>query len=189
MSLRDPAALIHSSSPERLFVLPRNKKIRNNKDRGGIGGKGLILPVSAEILADMRAYETCLEQFSKPLLSVSEYELNAKSEMTVENPADIEGFYHYPDVTQQVEYLAKMIELAIKESLPKEFSFLEKLDRARQAVREIVDLPDRKRESLLMRLHRNKGRLASKRREGEFKELTDEEVEKIEKAFSEAFED
>lgn len=156
--------------------------------RGGIGGKGLILPVSAEILADMRAYDTCLEQFSKPLLSVAEYELNTKSEMTVENPSEIEGFYRYPDVTQQVEYLAKMMELAIKESLPEEFRFLEKLDRARQAVREIVDLPDRKRESLLMRLHRNRGRLAGHRRQGEFKELTDEEVGKIEEVFRKAFE-
>ncbi len=156
--------------------------------RGGIGGNGLILPVSAQILADMRAYDTCLEQFSKPLLSVAEYELNSKSEMTVENPFDIEGFYRYPDVTQQVEYLARMIELAIKESLPEELGFLKKLDRARQAVREIVDLPDRKRESLLTRLHRNRGRLGAKRRKGEFKELTDEEVEKIEETFREAFE-
>ncbi len=157
--------------------------------RGGIGGKGLVIPVSAEILADMRAYDACLEQFSKPLLSVAEYDLNTKSEMTVENPAMIEGLYRYPDVTQQVEYLAKMIELAIQESLPNEFRFLENLDQARQTIREIVDMPDRKRESLLMRLHRNKGRLASKRRESEFKELTDEEIQKIEQAFQEAFED
>lgn len=157
--------------------------------RGGIGGKGLILPVSAEILADMRAYDACLERFSKPLLSVAEYEFDAKKEMAVENPSEIEAFYRYPDVTPQVEYLAEMIGLAIRESLPEEFSFLEKLDQARQAVREIVDMPDRKRESLLTRLHRNKGKLAKKRRAGEFKELTDEEVEMVEAAFLEAFGD
>tara|TARA_R110002096_G_scaffold316010_9_gene510347 strand:- start:550 stop:2034 length:1485 start_codon:yes stop_codon:yes gene_type:complete len=156
--------------------------------RGGIGGEGLILPVSAEILADMKAYDTCLERFSKPLLSVAEYELNTRQEMTVENPSEIEGFYRYPDVTPQAEYLANMVSQAITKSLPEEIGFLEKLDRARQAMREIVDMPDRKRESLLMRLHRNKGKIARRRREGEFKELTDEEVEQIEEAFLEAFE-
>ncbi len=157
--------------------------------RGGIGGDGLILPFSAEIVADMRADDVCLEQFSKPLLEAAEYELDAQQGMTVGNPEDLEGFYRYPDVTPQAGYLANIVHLTISKSLPEEIRFLEKLELARQAVREIVDLPDRMRESLLMRLHKHNGRLARKRREGEFKDLTDDEIARIEAAFLEAFKD
>jgi hypothetical protein len=48
-------------------------------------------------------------------------------------------------------------------------------------------MPDRKRESLLMRLYKNGGKLARKRREGEFAELTDQEIAEIEEAYRVAF--
>lgn len=161
--------------------------IHDTLARGGIGGDGLILPISAEILADMKGYDTCLERFSKPLLSIADYDLNSKREMTVSNPAGIEGLYRYPDVTAQAEHLAGVIELSITNSLVEGMRFLERLSHARQAIRGIVDMPDRKLDSLLMRLQRNQGSLAKKRREGEFKELTDQEVAEIEEAFQSAF--
>lgn len=157
--------------------------------RGGIGGDGMILPVSAEILANLRVYDACLEQFSKPLLAASEYSLSEAGEMTVENPADIEGFYRYPDVTPQAEFLAHMLEKTIHHAIPEEIQFLQKFDRARRALGEIVDMPDRKRESLLMRLFKNGGKLARKRRESEFAELTDQEIADIEAAYRSAFSD
>jgi len=159
--------------------------------RGGIGSggsEGLLIPVSAQILKDMRSYDECLERFSKPLLSVAEYEINGEGEMTVENPAEIEGIYRYPDVTAQVEYLAKMVRKAITESLTEEIQLLDKFDRVRQAVEDIVSMPDRKRESLIMRLYNHKGKLTKKRRRGEFKELREAEIDRIEEAFAEVFE-
>lgn len=157
--------------------------------RSGIGEDGIILPVSAEILINLRAYDACLEQFSKPLLAVAEYQLDEKGELTVDNPADIEGFYRYPDVTPQAEFLAQMLERTIQHAIPEEIHFLQKFDRARQSIGEIVDMPDRKRESLLMRLYKNGGKLARKRREGEFSELTDQEIIEIEEAYRLAFAD
>ncbi len=156
--------------------------------RGGIGGSGFLLPVSAEILADLKAYDACLEGFSKPLLSVAEYELDGQRRLTVTNPQEILGLYAFPDVTAQAEYLGSIIRQTIQRSLPDEIRFLERLDSARQAIQEIVDLPGRILDSLLIRLHRNQGSLARKRREGEFKMLTDQEIEEIEQAFRLAFE-
>lgn len=155
--------------------------------RGGIGGNGLILPVSAEILSGTPAYDACLERFSKPLVAVAEYTLNTKQEMTVENPSDIEGHYRYPDVTAQAEYLAGIVSRTIKNNLPDELRLLDRMDRARMAIREIVDMPNRKLESLLSRLNLNGGMLGKKRRQGEFQELTDSEVSQIEEAFRRAF--
>lgn len=157
--------------------------------RSGIGEDGIILPVSAEILINLRAYDACLEQFSKPLLAAAEYQLDGDGQLTVENPADIEGFYRYPDVTPQAEFLAQMLERTIQRAIPEEIHFLQKFDRAREAMGEVVDMPDRKRESLLMRLYKNGGKLARKRREGEFAELTDQEIAEIEEAYRLAFAD
>lgn len=157
--------------------------------RGQIGGDGVLLPVSAEILLDLRLYDACLEQFSKPLMAAADYSLDETGELTVHNSEEIEGFYRYPDVTAQCEFLARMLERTIRQTIPKEIHFLQKFDRARSAIAEIVDMPDRKRESLLMRLHKNNGHLSRRRREGEFAELSDQEVADIEKSYLDAFSD
>lgn len=155
--------------------------------RRGIGGEELLIPVSSEILADLKAYDTCLERFSKPLLSVADYHFAGDGELIVENPDEIEGCYRYPDVTAQAEYLARMVKQAIRDSLTDEVRFLDRFDRVRRRIEEIVSMPDRKRDSLINRLHRNGGKLGKKRREGEFKELTDDEIDRIEAVFAEVF--
>jgi Fic family protein len=155
--------------------------------RAQIGGDGVLLPVSAEILLNIRLYDACLEQFSKPLMAAAEYSLDESGVFTIHNPEEIEGFFRYPDLTRQCEFLALMLEKTIRQAVPQEIDFLQKFDQARSAIAEIVDLPDRKREQLLMRLHKNGGKLARKRREGEFSELTEQEMTDIESAYREAF--
>lgn len=100
---------------------------------------------------------------------------------------EVEGFYRYPDVTAAVEFLGQMIEKTIRETIPQEINFLAKFDQARQAINEIIDMPDRKRESLLLRLKNNEGKLGLKRREREFPELTDREIADIENAYQMIF--
>lgn len=155
--------------------------------RGQIGGDGLLLPISAEILMNLRPYDACLEQFSSPLIAAANYSMDDEGRLTVHNPTEIEGFYRYPDLTTQCEFLGQMLEKTIVQVMPHEIHFLQKLDQARTAIAEIVDMPDRKRESLLTRLHNNKGKLATKRRESEFRELTDKEVADIEKVYRDTF--
>jgi hypothetical protein len=157
--------------------------------RAQIGGKGVLLPVSAEIQLNIPLYDACLENFSKPLIAAAEYSLDEAGVLTVHNPAEIEGFYRYPDITAQCEFLAQMLERTILQTIPREILFLQKFDHARTAIREIVDMPDRKREQLLMRLHANGGKLARKRREQEFSELTERETISIEEAYRAAFSD
>jgi len=156
--------------------------------RGKISGEGVFLPVSAEILIHIGLYDACLERFSKPLMAVAEYSFDSEKLLVVHNPSDIEGFYRYPDITPQCEFLGEMLEKTIVHSIPQEIEFLEKYDRARAALSEVVDMPDRKREVLLSCLHKNRGELGLKRREREFPELTDQEVRELEKAYQDAFE-
>jgi len=49
-------------------------------------------------------------------------------ELTVHNPAEIEGFYRYPDLTAQCEFLALMIDRTIKQAIPQELHFLQKFE-------------------------------------------------------------
>ena len=61
------------------------------------------------------------------------------------------------NLTRQCEFLAQMLEKTIRQAVPQEIHFLQKFDRARSAIAEVVDLPDRNREQLLMRLQKMEG--------------------------------
>jgi len=52
----------------------------------------------------------------------------------------------------------------------------------------LVEMPDRVAENLLMFIRQNKGTLPKRRRTGEFKQLRDDEVEKLEAVVNDAFE-
>lgn len=93
-----------------------------------------------------------------------------------------------PDLTPQVEFFARTLQETVSESLPDELSFLRLYDQARSAVREVVDLPDRKLDLMMVSLVQNNGRLSKSKRK-HFAELTDAEVSEIQKAFQVGFSD
>jgi hypothetical protein len=68
-------------------------------------------------------------------------------------------------------------------SIPAEVEFLRRHDATRNAIAGIVDMPERELSLLLTALRENSGRLPEKRR-GDFEEITDEEVRRIESAVS-----
>jgi hypothetical protein len=147
--------------------------------RRGFGPPGMIFPVSAAILRDRTRYDTALETFSKPRLSLIEWYLTPDSRLVASNEnADI---YRYFDATPLAEYLYDRVADTIHRDLKEELDFVMVYDRALAAVRDIVDMPDR-RASLFVRLcMQNHGRL-SKAKRAEFAELSDEEIDKLEAA-------
>ena len=58
---------------------------------------GVVFPISATMLHRPQDYDASLESFSKPLLPLVEYKLDAHGRMTVEN--DTRDFYRYIDCT------------------------------------------------------------------------------------------
>jgi hypothetical protein len=149
---------------------------------------GILLPVSATMLAHERAYDVALEDFSKKILPLAKFTIDGKGVMTVTNHDQLETYYRFPDLTPQVEYLFATIAQTIRTELPAELEFLRKFDLAHTAICQIVDMPDKKLRLLLNLLRQNKGRL-SKNKRADFSELSDREVEAIEAAFTEAFQD
>ena len=154
--------------------------------RDGIVPNGTILPVSAQILAHMDEYDTTLELLSKLIERKVKYDLNDAGEMFVNNASEIEAIYRYPDLTNHTVFLARAIQATITNDIPEELHFLQCYDELRSDIQNIVDMPDNKVDRMIVFLHQNKGKLASRKRDF-YKELSDDEIEQMEHAYNQVF--
>ena len=142
---------------------------------------GLIFPISAAILRQRPLYDAALEAFSKPALAATEWDFTDEQGIVVKN--DTRNLYRFFDATAQAEYLYDRIAETIREDFREELDFLTVYDAAFTAVRNVVEMPDR-RAALLVRLClQNGGRLSQNKRK-EFLELTDAEIAAMEAALS-----
>lgn len=154
--------------------------------RSGVIPGGLALPVSAAILADMRAYDHALEAYSKSVAALVEYKMDDAGRMTVTNGDAVAWLWRYPDLTPQVEFLGRVLRRAVG-MVAEEIAFLSRYDRLAERVREIIDMPDRRMADLLTQIHTNGGSLSNNRRKQRFSEMHDEEIAAIEAAYAEVF--
>jgi len=144
----------------------------------GFAPDNIVFPVSAVMLKNMREYDEVLEIFSKPLLqAIGNYDLSDDGELSVLHDSKIH--YQYLDFTPFAEYLFACIELTIKEDFQEELDFIEKYDRTKLAIQEIVDMPDLKIDRIIRCVAENKGVLGKKMRRTYFSELSDEVIESI----------
>jgi hypothetical protein len=149
--------------------------------------QGMIIPVSAHMLNNIKAYDTTLEQYSKPLMQKIKYNLKENGEIEILNPAEVEGYFRYPDLTDQCIYLAETIHATLKEDMPDELTFIQRYDEVKKALQQIVDMPDKDINRMIMFLHQNKG-VFPKRRRQDFEKLTDDEIKNMQLTFREIFE-
>ena len=108
-------------------------------------------------------------------------------EVEISNENEVEGYFRYPDLTDQCVYLVHTIHDTIQEDMPKELSFVQRFDEAKQALQQIVDMPDKLIMMMLTFLHQNKGVFPKKRREY-FNKLTDEEIQQMQNAYRRIYE-
>ena len=154
--------------------------------RDGIVPNSTILPVSAQILAHMDEYDTTLELLSKLIEQKVKYDLSDSGEMTVKNPSEIEALYRFPDLTSHTILLARAIQTTVNKDIPEELLFLQCYDELKSNIRDIVDMPDNKIDRMILFLHQNNGKLASRKRKF-YKELSDKEIERMEQAYNQVF--
>ncbi len=148
--------------------------------------EGVVFPVSATMLHRPRDYDASLEVFSKPLLSLVEYQLDGHGKMTVLN--DTRDCYRYVDCTFIAETLFGFVEETIEKELPAEIQFLQQYDAARRLMRDVVDLPNRAADLFVRLCLQNQGRLGkAKRKLPPFAPLSNEEIADLEAAVAEAF--
>jgi len=149
--------------------------------------QGLIIPVSAHMLSNMREYDSVLEKYSKPLMQRIRYNMNDLGELLVTNEEKVENYFRYPDLTDQCIYLAQTIHATLEHDMPDELQFIQRYDEAKRVLQNIVDMPDKDLNLMITFLHQNNGIFPKRRRE-RFAKLSDEEIDNMQKKFREVFE-
>lgn len=159
--------------------------IHNILARRGFTPQGLIFPISSAMLNNMATYDASLESFSKPLIPLIDYTLDADGQMKVHNQTVIH--YRYPDMTAIAEALFGFIQVTIEKELVEELNFLKNYDVIKHTIQEIVDMPDNRIDLFIRLSIQNNGVISSEKRKSHFAELTDEEVQKMQIAIQKSY--
>ena len=161
--------LIHHVLAERRFTPP-----------------GMLFPVSSVMLGRMDDYRSTLQAHSLPLMPFMEWRSTPDRNIEVLN--ETADLYRYFDCTDEADFLYSCVRRTVAHDLPREIDYLGRHDEALRRIMGAVEMPDRVAGNLLMFIRQNQGTLSRKRREGEFRELLDDEVRSIEEIVNDVFE-
>ncbi len=162
--------LIHHVLAERKFAPP-----------------GMVFPVSSVMLDRIDDYRETLQGHSGPLMEFIDWHPTPDRNVEVTN--DTADLYRYFDCTAEAEFLYRCVARTVEHDLPQEIEFLRRQDEAQRRIMEIVDMPDRLAQNLLMFMRQNGGKLGKRRRESEFAALTDDEVKSVEAIYADVLAD
>jgi hypothetical protein len=142
-----------------------------------------IIPVSATILQrnkENNEYDRVLEYLSKSVMALINYDLDESDHSIVINN-DITYMYRYPDFTDHVLFLYRMMETSISKDLVQEVQYLVKYDMVKKVIEERYDIPNKELNLFIQLALQNEGRLGRKRRQRFYKWVPIDELESLEK--------
>jgi hypothetical protein len=146
---------------------------------------GMVFPVSSVMLDRIDEYRATLQGHSRPLMPFIEWRPTPERNVDVLN--DTADLYRYFDCTDAAEFLYGCVQRTVDEDLPREIDYLRRRDDAIRRIMEVVEMPDRLAENLLLFIRQNDGTLPRSRREGAFNQLRDDEVHAVERIVADAF--
>ena len=79
--------------------------------------------------------------------------INDSGEMDVQNSAEIEALYRYPDLTNHTIFLARSIQTTVNNDIPEELLFLQRYDELKNRLSNIVDMPKNKIDRMITFFH------------------------------------
>ncbi len=143
--------------------------------RDGVLAEPLIVPVSAVITSDAsqkREYDRTLDQVSVPLMKAvwdliefesthTTYPDGVVSNVRFEGNDLARPLWRYPDLTPHVVYLSQIIRRTIVEEMREESRYLRMHHRSRQALKEVVEMPDPQADRVLRSMDQNDGKLSN----------------------------
>jgi len=91
------------------------------------------------------------------------------------------------DMTAQAEALYDFVTLTIEHELVEQLDFLANYDKTRQAIQEILDMPDRLIDLFIQLCLQHNGRLSARKRNSHFGFLTDDELVDMERAVRDGY--
>lgn len=147
--------------------------------------KGIILPVSAVMLANLDEYIDALENFSKSLMPLTHYNPDVPEVAATGNDA---VYYMYFDATIQTEFLYAALDRTVEHDLEAEIQFLIHFDAAYAKLNLVFDWPKGSLSLFIRILSEQNGRLSINKRTSHFDFLTDAEVAEFQDIFAQEFE-
>jgi hypothetical protein len=147
---------------------------------------GMVFPVSSVMLDRIDDYRRTLQAHSMPLMDFTEWRPTADHNVEVLN--DTVDLYRYFDCTEQAEFLYACVQRTVEHDLPREIDYLRRHDEAMARIMEMIDMPDRLAQNLILFIRQNDGKLSKRKREKDFSALSDDEVQSLENIVQEAFE-
>lgn len=155
--------------------------------RRGFNPPGVVFPVSAVFLERLGEYKAALEHFSRPRLTLTQWETTPQLNVRVLN--ETRDLFRFFDATIQAEFLAQCVVQTIRTTLPKEIDYLRRYDQAKDRIGAFVELPNATFDLMMGFLRQNEGRFSRRAREREFRQLTDEEAQAIEGIYQDFLQD
>jgi hypothetical protein len=149
--------------------------------RSGFNPPGIIFPVSAVFLHRIAHYRDVLEHYSRPRLSLTQWETTPSLNIRVLN--ETRDLFRFFDATAPAEFLADSIVETIRQTLPREIEYLDRYDQAKRRIGAFLDLPDATFDLMMGFLRQNNGQLSQRARTSEFAKLTDEEAATVEAVY------
>ena len=146
--------------------------------------RGIILPVSAVILANLARYQSALEQFSHEVNKRSSYDPDLPALPARGNDA---VYFRYFDATEQASFLYDALERTVEHDLDEEILYLLGFDRARGVLANMADWPAHSLDLFVRVVHQNGGKLSATKRASHFTWMTDEEVNRFQAIVERAF--
>lgn len=143
----------------------------------GFTPKGIVLPVSAVILANLDKYVHALERFSKPLQARTSYNPDVPQAPATGNDA---LYFRYFDLTEQASFLYWALERTVEHDLEEEIAFLLGFHAARSRLDGMLDWPAHSLDLFIRLVHQNGGTLSKTKRQSHFAWMTNDEVKQSE---------
>lgn len=158
--------------------------IHEQLSSAGFTPKGIILPVSAVILANLDRYKETLVAFSRHVRDRTNYDPQVPTAPATGNDA---VHFRYFDATEQASFLYDALERTVEKDLDEEISFLLGFDRAKGALSALVDWPAHSLDAFIRLVRQNEGRLSINKRKSHFEWMTEEELARFEAIVGRAF--
>lgn len=143
--------------------------------RDGAVPDPVILPVSAVITDDSgerRNYDRVLDEVSKPLMQEAReyitftsrnitYPDGVVSNFEFNGNEHVRPVWRYLDLGPHVVYLSNIVKRTLTERMREQSRYLRKHGRARQALKEVVEMPDQQADRILRSIEQNNGELSN----------------------------
>ncbi len=158
--------------------------IHEQLSNAGFTPKGIILPVSAVILANLSRYNETLEDFSRPIRARTSFDPQVpQAPATGNDPV----YFRYFDATEQASFLYDALERTVEKDLDAEICFLLGFDRAQGALSALADWPAHSLDMFIRVVRQNEGRLSVNKQKSHFEWMSQEELARFETIVARAF--